>query len=118
MITSARIRALNQREDGTARPDAYGWITALRAPAIRKLMADDGPLQLSLFDEQDLAEITSPDFPGERLVACRNPVLAADRARTREDLLAATGKLLARLLARVGPGNSPAPGRSASRWAR
>ena len=55
----------------------------MRAPAIRKLMADDGPLQLSLFDQQDLAEITSPDFPGERLVACRNPVLAADRARTR-----------------------------------
>src|SRR5580692_13080375 len=87
MITSARIRALNQREDGTIRPDAYGWITALRAPAIKKLMAEDGPLQLSLFDQQDLAEITSPDFPGERLVACRNPVLAADRARKREDLL-------------------------------
>jgi hypothetical protein len=52
---------------------AYGWITALRAPAIRKLMADDGPLQLSLFDQQDLAEITSDDFPGERLIACRNP---------------------------------------------
>src|SRR3984893_8976705 len=62
MITSARIQALNQREDGTQRPDAYGWITALRAPAIKKLMADDGPLQLSLFDQQDLAEITSPDF--------------------------------------------------------
>ena len=104
MITSARIRALNQREDGTPRPDAYGWITALRAPAIKKLMADDGPLQLSLFDQQDLAEITSPDFPGERLVACRNPVLAADRARTREDLLAATEKLLAPLLARVRAG--------------
>jgi hypothetical protein len=55
-------------------------------------MADDGPLQLSLFDQQDLAEIMSPDFPGERLVACRNPVLAADRARTREELLAATEK--------------------------
>ena len=104
MITSARIRALNKREDGTQRPDAYGWITALRAPAIRKLMADGGPLQLSLFDQQDLAEITSPDFPGERLVACRNPVLAADRARTREDLLAATEKLLAPLLARVRSG--------------
>jgi hypothetical protein len=104
MITSARIRALNKREDGTQRPDAYGWITALRAPAIRKLMADGGPLQLSLFDEQDLAEITSGDFPGERLVACRNPVLAADRARTREDLLAATEKLLAPLLARVRSG--------------
>ena len=104
MITSARIRALNQREDGTARPDPYEWITALRAPAIRKLMADGGPLQLSLFDQQDLAEITSPDFPGERLIACRNPVLAADRARTREDLLAATEKLLAPLLARVQAG--------------
>src|SRR5271169_1901263 len=104
MITSARIRALNQREDGTPRPDAYGWITALRAPAIRKLMADDEPLQLSLFDQQDLAEITSPDFPGERLIACRNPVLAADRARTREDLLAATEKLLAPITARVAAG--------------
>ena len=67
-------------------------------------MADDGPLQLSLFDQQDLAEITSGDFPGERLIACRNPVLAADRARTRDDLLAATEKLLAPLLARVQAG--------------
>jgi hypothetical protein len=104
MITSARIRALNQLEDGTPRPDAYGWITALRAPAIRQLMADGGPLQMSLFDEQDLAEITSPDYPGERLVACRNPVLAADRARTRSELLAATEKLLAPLIARVRSG--------------
>jgi hypothetical protein len=104
MITSARIAALNQQEDGTARPDPYGWITALRAPAIRKLMAEGGPLQLSLFDEQDLAEITSPDFPGERLVACRNPALAADRARKREDLLQATEKLLAPILARVQAG--------------
>ena len=104
MITSARIAALNQLEDGTQRPDPYGWITALRAPAIRKLMAEDGPLQLSLFDQQDLAEITSPDFPGERLIACRNPVLAADRARKREDLLAATEKLLAPLIARVQAG--------------
>jgi hypothetical protein len=104
MITSARIHAMNQLEDGTQRPDPYGWITALRAPAIKKLMADDGPLQLSLFDQQDLAEITSPDFPGERLIACRNPVLAADRARKREDLLAATEKLLAPLIARVQAG--------------
>jgi hypothetical protein len=104
MITSARIAALNQLEDGTQQPDPYGWITALRAPAIRKLMADDGPLQLSLFDQQDLAEITSEDFPGERLIACRNPVLAADRARTREELLSATEKLLAPLLARVQAG--------------
>ena len=104
MITSARIAALNQTEDGTQQPDPYGWITALRAPAIRKLMADDGPLQLSLFDQQDLAEITSDDFPGERLIACRNPVLAADRARTRNELLAATEKLLAPLIARVQAG--------------
>src|SRR6266571_3979091 len=104
MITSARIRALNQLEDGTQRPDGYGWITALRAPAIKKLLAEDGPLQLSLFDQQDLAEITSGDYPGERLVACRNPVLAADRARKREDLLAATEKLLAPIIARVAAG--------------
>jgi hypothetical protein len=104
MITSARIQALNKLEDGTQREDAYGWITALRAPAIRKLMAAGGPLQMSLFDQQDLAEITSPDFPGERLIACRNPVLAADRARTREELLAATEKLLAPIITRVQAG--------------
>jgi hypothetical protein len=106
MITSARIGALNQLEDGSQRQDAsaYGWITALRAPAIKKLMADDGPLQLSLFDVQDLAEITSDEFPGERLVACRNPYLATDRARKREDLLTATEKLLAPVIARVAAG--------------
>ncbi len=98
MITSARIRALKEL-DGS-----YGWITALRAPAIRRLMADDGPLQLSLFDEQDLAEITSDDFPGERLIACRNPALAGERARKREDLLTATEKALAPLIARVAAG--------------
>ena len=106
MITSARIAALAELEED------YGWITALRAPAIKKLMADDGPLQLSLFDQQDLAEITSPDYPGERLIACRNPPLAADRARKREDLLAATEKLLAPLIARVRP---PARRRRADR---
>src|SRR5215471_4090151 len=94
MITSARIRALNRLEDGTARPDAYGWITALRAPAIKKLMAEDGPLQLSLSGEQDLAEISPDDFPGERLGASRNPVLAIDRARMLLDVMAATEKLL------------------------
>ena len=118
MITSARIAALNQAGDGTARPDRYGWITALRAPAIRKLMADDGPLQLSLFDQQDLAEITSGDFPGERLIACRNPVLACERARKREDLLQATEKLLAPIIARVQAGRLAAPGRSGSRPAK
>jgi hypothetical protein len=105
MITSARIAALNQpAEDGTAQPSPYGWITALRGPAIKKLMAEDGPLQLSLFDQQDLAEITCDDFPGERLICCRNPVLAEERARKREDLLAATEKLLAPVIARVQAG--------------
>jgi hypothetical protein len=98
MITAARINAIRELD---AR---YGWITALRAPAIRKLMAEDGPLQLSLFDEQDLAEISSPDLPGERLIACRNPVLADERARKREDLLAATEKALAPLIARAAAG--------------
>jgi hypothetical protein len=105
MITSARIEALNTTDDDGEPPGgAYGWITALRAPAIRKLMADGGPLQLSLFDQQNLAEITSPDYPGERLIACRNPALAADRARTRGELLAATEKLLAPLTTRVQAG--------------
>jgi Transposase DDE domain len=98
MITSARIKAIREL-DGK-----YAWITALRAPAVRRLAEDDGPLQLSLFDEQDLAEIISDDFPGERLVACRNPALAAERARKREDLLAATEKLLAPITARVAAG--------------
>src|SRR5262249_4183947 len=106
MITSARVEALNTAEDGSKLEgeDAYGWITALRAPASRKLMAEDGPLQMSLFDQQNLAEITSPEFPGERLIACRNPALAADRARTREELLTATEKLLAPLIARAAAG--------------
>jgi len=112
MITSARIAALNQpEEDGTAQPSPYGWITALRAPAIKKLMADDGPLQLSLFDQQDLAEITSPDFPGERLVCCRNPVLAEERARKREDLLQATETALAPVIARVTAGRLAGAGK-------
>jgi hypothetical protein len=98
MITAARIDALAALED------PIGWVTALRAPAIKKLAADDGPLQMTLFDQQDLAEITHPDYPGERLVACRNPVLAADRARTRGSLLAATEKLLAPIIARVQGG--------------
>jgi hypothetical protein len=97
MITAARIDAL--RELG-----GMGWLTALRAPAIAALAAADGPLQLSLFDTQDLAEITHPDYPGERLIACRNPALAAERARKREDLLRATEKLLAPIITRVAAG--------------
>jgi len=106
MITKARIQALNTAADGTELDgeDAYGWVTALRAPAIKKLMAGGGPLPMSLSGQQDLAEITSPDYPGERLVACRNPALAADRARKREELLAATEKLLDPVIARVRAG--------------
>ena len=89
MITSARIR-----ED--LEPAGLDWITALRAPAIRAL-ADAGPLQLSLFDDRDLAEVASPDYPGERLIVCRNPLLAVERRRKRDDLLAATERDLARI---------------------
>jgi hypothetical protein len=98
MITSARIKALGELNDTGA---GFGWITALRAPAIAKLAADDGPLQMSLFDTQDLAEITHPDYPGERLVACRNPALADERARKRSELLAATEHDLAAIAERV-----------------
>lgn len=83
MITSARIDALKEL-------GGYGWVTALRAPQIAALAADDGPLQMSLFDDTNLAEISHPDYPGERLIACRNPALATERARTRHALLAAT----------------------------
>jgi hypothetical protein len=103
MITKARIADLQQFNDDPDTPDGFGWITALRAPTIAKLLRD-GPLQLSLFDQQDLAEITHPDYPGERLIACRNRLLATERARKRADLLAATDKLLAHLAARVRAG--------------
>jgi len=97
MITSARIEALKDL-------GGLGWITCLRAPAIAKLAADDGPLQLSLFDTQDLAEISHPDYPGERLIACRNLALAAERARKREALLAATEAALAPIRTAVAEG--------------
>jgi len=102
MITSARIKDLKTLE-------GMAWVTCLRGPAIKKLMADGGPLQLSLFDEQDLAEISSPDYPGERLIACRNPFLAAERARKREDLLAATEDDLAKIAAQVRAGRLKDP---------
>ena len=87
MITSARI------EEGLKSQPGLGWITSLRSPAIRKLV-EGGCLQMSLFDQRDLAEITSPEFPGERLIVCRNPLLAEERRRKREELLAATEKAL------------------------
>jgi Transposase DDE domain len=97
MITDARIR-----ED--LAPAGLDWLTALRAPAIQALAADDGPLQISLFDERDMAEIASPDYPGERLIVCRNKALASERARKREELLAATEADLARIKSRVESG--------------
>ena len=102
MITSARITALAELNDDTG--TGFGWITALRAPAIATLAADDGPLQMSLFDTHDLAEIAHPDYPGERLIACRNPALAAERARKRAELLAATQTLLTTIADRVAAG--------------
>jgi Transposase DDE domain len=104
MITTARITALRELNDNPDTATDFGWITALRAPQIATLAADDGPLQMSLFDAQDLAEIAHPDYPGERLIACRNPALAAERTRKRDDLLAATEKLLAPIIARVTAG--------------
>ncbi|GFG93307.1 hypothetical protein MBOU_53490 [Mycobacterium bourgelatii] len=86
MITSARITE-------ELRPAGLDWITALRAPQIKALVQADA-LQLSLFDEHDLAEINSPDYPGERLVCCHNPALAQKRTQKRQDLLAATEKQL------------------------
>jgi hypothetical protein len=97
MITTTRIKELRECE-------GMDWITALRAPAIAALASDDGPLQLSLFDTQNLAEITHPNYPGERLICCRNPVLADERARTRQALLAATEKDLAKIAMSVQAG--------------
>lgn len=102
MITTARVNALRELNDDAQ--TGFRWITALRNPAIAALAADDGPLQMSLFDQQDLAEITHPDYPGERLIACRNPLLAARRARKRTELLAATEKLLGAIKTRVEAG--------------
>src|SRR5580692_2658795 len=102
MLTAARLR-----ED--VAPASLDWITALRAPQVKALVRD-GDLQLSLFDVQDLAEITSPDFPGERLVACMNPYLAAERARKRESLLAATETDLAKIAAACARARRPLRG--------
>jgi hypothetical protein len=106
LLTEARINE-------TLRPAGLDWITALRAPAIKALAAEGGPLQLSLFDDCDMAEITSPDYPGERLVVCRNPLLAEERARKRSELLAATERELARLQARVQRARNPLRGAAA-----
>jgi len=93
MLTSARIR------EELAPVDGLDWVSALRAEQIRKLAEDEGPLQPTLFDQKDLAEIQHPDYPGERLIACFNPWLAEERARKREDLLQATERELEKIAA-------------------
>jgi hypothetical protein len=103
MLTAARLR-----ED--LGPAGLDWITALRAPQVKALVRD-GALQLSLFDQTDLAEITHPDYPGERLVACMNPLLEAERARKRESLLAATEADLAKIAAATQRARRPLRGK-------
>src|SRR5271170_3818939 len=104
MITQARIT-------DDIKPAGLDWITALRAPAIKALL-DGGALQMSLFDDRDMAGITSPEFPGERLIVCRNRALASERARKREDLLAATERDLARIAAAVARKRQPLRGKA------
>lgn len=106
MLTSARI-------EQDLKPAGLDWITALRAPAIQTLAAQGGPLQPSLFDQRDLAEITSPDYPGERLIVCRNLHLAAERARKRAELLAATEQDLVKIRAATLRASRPLRGQAA-----
>ena len=105
MLTNARIR-----ED--LQPEGIDWITALRAPQIQALVSG-GALQLSLFDERDLAEISHPDYPEERLIACRNPLLADERARKREELLTATERELAKIQSQTQRARRPLRGKDA-----
>jgi transposase len=103
LITQARLEEI-------LKPAGLDWITALRAPAIRSLV-EAAAIQLSLFDQRDLAEIASPDYPGERLVVCRNPLLAEERARKRRDLLDATEKKLIPIQTRVRRAKKPLRGK-------
>ena len=106
MLTAARIREELVGVEGVQ------WITALRAPAIAALV-QGGALQLSLFDQRDLVEITHPDYPGERLIVCKNPLLAAERTRKRQELLAATERELATIAAATQRGRRPLRGQAA-----
>jgi hypothetical protein len=105
LLTEARLREEVRPVEG------LDWITALRAPAIRKL-AEGGHVQMSLFDERNLAEIRSPDYPGERLILCRNPLLADERRRKREALLRATERDLERIAAATRRARRPLRGRA------
>lgn len=105
MITSARIR------DDLRPAGGLDWITALRAPQIQQLL-EGGSLQLSLFDERDLAEISDPSYPGERLVACRNPLMTQQRARKRSELLAASERALNQIVAATQRTRNPLRGKA------
>jgi len=106
MLTSARIEQV-------LKPQGMDWVSSLRAPQIAQLAAEHGPLQLSLFDERNLLELTSQHLPGERLVVCRNPLLAEERARKRLELLAATGAELAKIAAATQRSRNPLRGQQA-----
>jgi hypothetical protein len=106
MLTSARI-------DEVLRPQAMDWVSSLRAPQIAQLAAAHGPFQPSLFDQRNLLEVTSAQFPGERLIVCLNPWLAAERARKREELLAATETELAKIAAATTRRRRPLRGEQA-----
>jgi hypothetical protein len=106
MLTAARI-------EQTLRPAGLDWITALRGPAIQQLAAEGGPLQFSLFDTRDMAEISSPDYPDERLVVCKNPLLAEERRRKRDELLALTEADLSKIQTRVAREKKPLRGAGA-----
>lgn len=106
MLTSARIAQV-------LKPEAMDWVSSLRAPQIAQLAAEHGPFQPSLFDERNLLEVASQHFPGERLVVCRNPLLAEARARQRLELLAATEADLARIAAATRRARNPLRGEQA-----
>jgi hypothetical protein len=106
MLTSARIEQV-------LKPEGMDWVSSLRAPQIALLAAEHGPFQPSLFDERNLLELTSQHFPGERLVVCRNPLLAEERARKRGELLAATELDLAKIAAATQRARNPLRGEQA-----
>jgi hypothetical protein len=106
MLTSARIEQV-------LKPQGMDWVSSLRAPQIAQLAAEHGPFQPSLFDERNLLELTSQHFPGERLVVCRNPLLAEERARKRGELLAATELDLAKIAAATQRARNPLGGEQA-----
>jgi transposase len=106
LITEARIREELQTVEGLS------WITALRSPAIRTLV-EQGAVQMSLFDRQDLVEIAHPDYPGERLIVCRNPLLAGERERKRQELIAATERELDKIVAATGRARGRLQGKAA-----